>query len=546
MEGWRALTAAGFLASFGVVLLARSLMKLAHPATTVAVLGAFLCWFQGAAADPVPATVVLGELEQTYDGTAKVPSVTTDPPGLAVTWSFQDLQPVSETVYDSTPDPIYLSYTSVSYQGTNTFGIGDQVQLAGSARNLVSVDVVMVTWAKAENYPEFAAIDPTGWKHPVRLTVYDGFDASNRPIFRGEVVREVFVPWRPLTLSDGSPYPYNGYAFVARFFFPDGLALSEQPIFLVTFDTQTVGFFPIGVRGPYNELNVAVGGLPTVGSDVDPLGILWVRNAATWNYPAQGAGTPLFVARANGAPEVASSNPPVEPGAYRVTATVSDPVYTGAATGELIIHPIPAAVTLENLIQIYDGTPKPVPVSTVPAGLPTTVSYNGFANPMSGLGKYVVMARIDDPHYSGTADGWLWIGHNLASWLQTYVNAGTLDPAATGAADDPDRDGIPNLLEYAFVLNPVTANHGSAGRGTPFCELDGDAFSLTYRENPRATDLVYQIEAAGELGGAGSWQAVATIDTELSSSGLLRRVRATLGDDPGAWRRFARLRVSRQ
>lgn len=545
MEGWRALTAAGFLASFGVVLLARSLMKLAHPATTVAVLGAFLCWFQGAAADPVPATVVLGELEQTYDGTARVPSVTTDPPGLAVTWSFQDLQPVSETVYNSTPNPLDLSYGSVSYQGTGTFGIGDHVQLAGSARNLVSVDVVMVTWAKAENYPEWAAADPTGWKHPVWLTVYDGFDADGVPIFREEVMSEVFVPWRPLTLSDGSPYIYNGRAFVARFFFPDGLALSAQPIFLVTFDTQTVGFFPIGVRGPYNELNVAVGGNPTVGSDVDPTGLLWLPNATDFNYPVD-IGTPMFVVRANGAPAPGTPTPPVEPGHYRVTATVADPLYAGEATAELVIRPIPAELTFENLTQIYDGSPKPVSVATEPAGVAVSVRYNGSLTPPSGLGKYLVMASSADPHYSGAADGWLWIGHNLESWLKPWIDNGTLDPAASGAADDPDGDGVPNLLEYAYVLNPVTLDHGTAGTGKPSCRLDGDAFSVTYRLNPRATDLVYQIEATAALGDAGSWQAVATTDAVVSSTALRRTIRATLAELPGAPRRFARLRVSRQ
>ena len=520
-------------------------MRSAHPATTVAVLGAFVYWLQ-AAAGAEPATVVLGELEQTYDGTAKIPSVTTDPPGLAVTWSFQDLQPVSETVYNSTPNPLSLSYSSVSFQGTGTFGIGDQVQLApGTDRNLVSLDVVMVSWAQAGNYPEWAALDPTGWKHPVWLTVYDGFDAEGVPIFREEVMSEVFVPWRPPTLSDGSPYIYNGCAFVARFFFPDGLAVSEQPIFLVTFDTQTVGFFPIGVRGPYNELNVAVGGNPTVGSDADPTGLLWLPNATEFKYPVD-VGTPMFIARANVEPATAGSTPPVEPGHYRVTATVDDPLYAGETTAELVIRPIPTQLTFENLTQIYNGSPKPVSVATEPPGVAVSVRYNDSLTPPSGLGKYLVRASTADPHYAGTADGWLWIGHNLASWLQTWIDNGTLDPASSGAADDPDGDGIPNLLEYAYVLNPVTADHGTAGTGKPSCRLDGDAFSVTYRLNPRATDLVYQIEATTALNDAQSWQAAATTDTVLSSSALRRTIRATLEAAPGAVRRFARLRVTRQ
>src|SRR5258706_3131545 len=64
-----------------------------------------------------------------------------------------------------------------------------------------------------------------------------------------------------------------------------------------------------------------------------------------------------------------SGSAPVNAGTYAVTATVNDPNYAGTAGGMLTINKATATVTLDNLTQNYDGTPKSVSVSTDPSAL---------------------------------------------------------------------------------------------------------------------------------------------------------------------------------
>jgi hypothetical protein len=89
------------------------------------------------------------------------------------------------------------------------------------------------------------------------------------------------------------------------------------------------------------------------------------------------------------------------------------------------LPPAPASVTLSNLTQTYDGTPKSVSVSTSPGGLPTTVTYNGSTTPPTAAGSYSVVATVTDPGYLGSATGTLTINPAHVSFVlgnlaQTY------------------------------------------------------------------------------------------------------------------------------
>jgi hypothetical protein len=94
-------------------------------------------------------------------------------------------------------------------------------------------------------------------------------------------------------------------------------------------------------------------------------------------------------------------------GDYPITVTLgSNPNYAVTTTdGTLSITPASATVTLNNLIQISDGTPKPVTVTTNPLGLSVSVTYNGSSTPPINPGNYAVVATITDPNYTGTASG---------------------------------------------------------------------------------------------------------------------------------------------
>lgn len=104
-----------------------------------------------------------------------------------------------------------------------------------------------------------------------------------------------------------------------------------------------------------------------------------------------------------------SAAAPVAAGSYAVAATVNDPNYIGSATSTLVVAPATATVTLGNLFQQYDGTPKPVTVTTVPAGLNVTLTYDGGPTAPTNPGAYAVVATVNEANYIGSASGTLQI-----------------------------------------------------------------------------------------------------------------------------------------
>lgn len=116
----------------------------------------------------------------------------------------------------------------------------------------------------------------------------------------------------------------------------------------------------------------------------------------------------------NGSPTV-----PTNAGTYTVVATVNDPGYQGSKTATLTITQAAATVALASLTQDFDGNPKPVSVTTSPAGLSVAVTYNGSATVPSAVGNYTVLASVTDPNYIGSASGNL----NIKSTVRAFPGA---------------------------------------------------------------------------------------------------------------------------
>jgi hypothetical protein len=321
---------------------------------------------------------------------------------------------------------------------------------------------------------------------------------------------------------------------------------------LVSYNTRTTGFEPIGEPGPYDVLNIAVGATPTTGTDVDSGAILWVRNPEgaeddyEWFYPARSAPPPMFRIRASETPEPGTNNPPSDAGTWLATATIDNPEFVGAATETFTILPAPAEVQLDNLTQIADGTPKSATFSTNPSGLDVALTYDGSPHPPSALGNYAVHAEITDPNHTGSADGTLWIGHNLESWIFPWIDDGSIPSGAAGPDDDPDLDGIVNLLEYAWGLDPSSPSHLPGDPGTPRIELENGQCSVIFRKNTAATDLVFQLETSTILTDPGAWTPATHTESTISTADWIETVRATLSTPPDTLRLFARVRVERQ
>ncbi len=130
-----------------------------------------------------------------------------------------------------------------------------------------------------------------------------------------------------------------------------------------------------------------------------------------------------------------------------------------------------------------------------------------------------------------------------------------------GPAADPNSNGIPNLLEYAFSRLP--AQNGDAPDPTHL-EIHADRLELVFTRDERATDLTYEIQARDGLI-TGSWVTIArssagqpftgvdgftptiteTSARPLASVGVIRRVRvADVQVMTGLARRFLRVKVT--
>jgi hypothetical protein len=66
-----------------------------------------------------------------------------------------------------------------------------------------------------------------------------------------------------------------------------------------------------------------------------------------------------------------------------------------------------ATVTLGNLSQTWDGTPKAATATTTPTGLTVTFTYDGNATPPINAGSYAVVGTIDEANFQGSATGTL-------------------------------------------------------------------------------------------------------------------------------------------
>jgi hypothetical protein len=100
------------------------------------------------------------------------------------------------------------------------------------------------------------------------------------------------------------------------------------------------------------------------------------------------------------------------------------------------------------------------------------------------------------------------VPETLASWRAFHFGTANLTPAHEAALwgndADPDRDGIPNLLEYALTTPPLTAGASPATAG-----LSNGRLTLTFPRNPLRPDLRYTVEVSSALKPA-DWSPLAT------------------------------------
>src|SRR5439155_1131337 len=110
------------------------------------------------------------------------------------------------------------------------------------------------------------------------------------------------------------------------------------------------------------------------------------------------------------------------------------------ATGTLIITQGTATLTLSNLTQSYDGSPKSVTATTSPAGLSTvTITYNGSATAPTNFGSYAVVASLNNANYTASnATGTLYIRGQATITLSNLTQTYDGSPKPVTATTSPD------------------------------------------------------------------------------------------------------------
>jgi hypothetical protein len=155
-------------------------------------------------------------------------------------------------------------------------------------------------------------------------------------------------------------------------------------------------------------------------------------NLITWT-PVSNAVNPMVIVKT--------------PGAHFYRAgTPGTPIALALKNAPKVVLPS-GAVSLSQLVQIYDGKPKTPSVTTLPSGLSVGLTYNGKTNLPVNPGSYQVAAQVTDPNYSGTCAATMTIATTntalLLSWSVT-TNVVTLYEST-------------NLVNWSVVSNATSS-----------------------------------------------------------------------------------------
>jgi len=207
-------------------------------------------------------------------------------------------------------------------------------------------------------------------------------------------------------------------------------------------------------------------------------------------------------------------------GTYAASAA-GGPFVIQAAAGDLAgiatvtVLPGQAAVSLENLHQVFDGSPRPVAAVTDPAGLEVAVTYGGSSIPPVFPGSYEAFATVSDPNYQGSATGTLVvIGTTYDDWQAAHFTAEEIAAGDAAPDADPDRDGLANLAEFALGTDPRSFTAPLAAT------LEGDFLTLGWTRPKGRPEAITLAETSGNL--VDWWAAEIEITEETATTETLR------------------------
>jgi len=173
-------------------------------------------------------------------------------------------------------------------------------------------------------------------------------------------------------------------------------------------------------------------------------------------------------------------------------------------------------------LQLANGT-----VTAIEADAPVTATLPGRTVNL----RASVPITLNSPNYAAFQAEW-------------FTAAEQLDPAVSGMTSDPNRDGTPNLLAYAFGIDPLETSTTANG-GLPVIDSTSGYLEITYTRLKNVSNLTYAVETSSDLV---TWLTGPTQTTQVGVTSLdEQRERVSVRDlTPltGSTRRFLRVRVT--
>lgn len=153
------------------------------------------------------------------------------------------------------------------------------------------------------------------------------------------------------------------------------------------------------------------------GADTQTLVISKATPVIIWSNPAAiNFGTALSSTQLNATSTVAGTFaytpvigtiPPVGTNTLSTVLTPTDAsnYNTVSATVQIVVNNNSATLSLSNLNQTYDGTPKAVTATVSPNIAGVTVTYNGSLTVPTNAGSYTIVVTLNNPNYVATPIG---------------------------------------------------------------------------------------------------------------------------------------------
>lgn len=233
--------------------------------------------------------------------------------------------------------------------------------------------------------------------------------------------------------------------------------------------SPAIATIPFGGNTSFNATLLDQFGSPAIAQ---PASFIWTTNGGGTVDP-----NGLFTANATGGPFVLSA---------------SSGSFTG--TSSINVTPSSATVTLGNLTQEFDGTPRPVTATTTPSGLPVEITYDGSITPPVAPGSYAIEANITSPNYQGGNSGQLTVtGSLFTNWQSDTFTPEQISSGEANPTADPDKDSLPNLVEYALGTSPLTPTPPLTATS------DGEFLTLTFDHPLEITDINYGAQLSNIL-----------------------------------------------